>query len=99
MPPDPRPPARESGVRPIDGNTCEVCLRITVEPIIHADTGDAFCGRCALELSSSEANMYRQALAKLVALKDGPRDASYERERPAAWQAARDALALRADES
>lgn len=34
----------------------------------------------------------RATLARLVALKDGPRDAAYERNKPAAWQAARDAL-------
>lgn len=89
------PEPRGRTVQPIDGHTCEVCLRITREPIIHADTGDAFCGRCAVELASSEASTYRTVLARLVALKDGPRDAAYERDKPAAWQAARDALALR----
>jgi hypothetical protein len=34
----------------------------------------------------------RAALVELVALKDGPRDAEYERRKPLAWQAARDAL-------
>jgi hypothetical protein len=34
-----------------------------------------------------------EVLALLVALKDGPRDDDYERQKPAAWQTARDALA------
>ena len=35
----------------------------------------------------------REALEKLVALKDGPRDDTYRAEKDATWQAARDALA------
>jgi hypothetical protein len=37
-------------------------------------------------------NAYRQALARLVALKDGPRDEDYERCKPLAWEQARAAL-------
>jgi hypothetical protein len=35
----------------------------------------------------------RQALARLVQLKDGPRDDNYRATKDAAWQAAREALA------
>ncbi len=41
-----------------------------------------------------ERDRYRAALTELVTLKDGPRDEDYERRKPLAWQAARDALAL-----
>ena len=36
-----------------------------------------------------ELERYRAALAALVRLKDGPRDAAYERDKPAAWDLAR----------
>ncbi len=40
----------------------------------------------------AEVERLRAALRELVALKDGPRDADYERRKPAAWDAARRAL-------
>lgn len=40
----------------------------------------------------AESEQMREALSKLVELKDGPRDERYEREKPLAWQAAREAL-------
>lgn len=39
-----------------------------------------------------ERDELREALRELVDLKDGPRDADYERRKPLAWQAGRDAL-------
>lgn len=45
-------------------------------------------------LAARQATMavLRATLARLVALKDGPRDATYEREKTRAWQAARNVL-------
>lgn len=43
-------------------------------------------------VSVSVLNEVRDALAELVALKDGPRDEDYERRKPLAWEAARKAL-------
>lgn len=40
----------------------------------------------------AKCDRYRDALAELVRLKDGPRDEAYERDKPKAWQAAREAL-------
>lgn len=46
--------------------------------------------------ASEHDDVVRAALARLVALKDGPRDEAYEREKGRAWSAARRALAAAA---
>jgi hypothetical protein len=46
----------------------------------------------------AEVERLRAALAELVALKDGPRDAEYEKAKPVAWERARRALAMRTDQ-
>lgn len=66
-----------------DGMTlrCDRCgwWRPTHEPDLHALV--------------REAASYKSALAWLVRLKDGPRDATYEKEKPEAWAFARRVLA------
>lgn len=56
-----------------------------------ADTLD-IAGKALLD-AAAERDALRAAVAELVALKDGPRGAEYERRRPLAWDAARAALA------
>lgn len=55
--------------------------------------GELFA-RAVNEVKSLEAAIerLRTAARELLDLKDGPRDADYERRKPAAWQALRDAL-------
>lgn len=63
-------------------------MRITEER--HAELLEA--ERDRYRAAERECDSYREVLAELVRLKDGPRDAAYERDKPKAWQAARDAL-------
>lgn len=51
-----------------------------------------FVTRQKHEKLQAERDAYRYVLEELVRLKDGPRGELYERDKPAAWQAARDAL-------
>lgn len=43
-------------------SVCECCGRWTLEPIHHGETGDAFCGACAVELLAGEVKLLREAL-------------------------------------
>lgn len=43
----------------------------------------------------AQANSYREALAKLVELKDGPHDDAYRAAKGGAWEQARAALGIR----
>lgn len=45
-----------------------------------------------LQRAEAERDRLREALAELVALKDGPRDDEYRRRKPLAWQKAREAV-------
>lgn len=87
---------------------CDVCknMRVVMAEIVnvtdkaragHIDAADAAHQAHVLAVNALAGKLLpqdvRNALAKLVELKDGPRDENYEREKPLAWQAARDALA------
>jgi hypothetical protein len=63
----------------------------------HEGMFDPECESCvalaALAAVAAELAATREALAELVRLKDGPRDAEYDLLKPAAWAAARAVLA------
>lgn len=55
----------------------------------------ALIARLAEEVEAeNDAKAVRDALARLVELKDGPRDDAYERNKPRAWETAREVLGL-----
>ena len=60
---------------------------INVEAVVERDEAIAESARLTREVER-----LREPLLELVTLKDGPRDAEYERRKPLAWQAAREAL-------
>lgn len=67
---------------------------ISVEAALEAaDRGDATHWPTVAGVLAKEVEHLRGVLQELVDLKDGPRGADYERRKPAAWEAARDALA------
>src|SRR3954453_14320466 len=41
---------------------CNCCEKPTVEPIYHAEEGDAYCGECVASLLGAERDQYREAL-------------------------------------
>lgn len=69
-----------------------VMLDATAQALEDAEA-DRDAARAELSAVRDRLDRHRAALAELVRLKDGPRDAAYERDKPVAWTEARAALA------